>query len=103
MVTHLPGMRTIMMVVVAAAAACGQPAPPAQQPRNQTSPALAALQQGRLEDALRESTEMLARDPRSSQGAAVHAIATYQQSVTKLAVGLRGVLASAEMLHAFDH
>jgi hypothetical protein len=92
-----------MMVVVAAAVACGQPARPAQQPRNATSPALVAMQQGKFDDALRESTAMLARDPRSSQAAAVHAIASYQHSATKLAVGLRGVLAGAEMLHAFDH
>jgi hypothetical protein len=92
-----------MIVVGAALAACGQPEPKTPQHSYETNAAVAAVQQGKLDVAMSEASAMLAREPRNSQAAAVHAIARYQAAGSQLFGELRVVLDEASSLKFFDH
>jgi len=92
-----------MVVMAALGVGCGQPEPRAPQPQSNSSAAVVALQQGKFDDALRESSAILARDAHASQAAAVHAIARYQQASTTLVQTLGTVADRAESLKFFDH
>jgi hypothetical protein len=90
-----------MMIVVACA--CGQPEPKAPTPSHGDSAVVVALRAGKFDDALRATTDVLARDPRNAQAAAVRAIARYQRAGAQLATELGTVLEKAEGLKFFDH
>jgi hypothetical protein len=94
-------MRNIWVVFLLVA--CGQPEPKAPQPLSDASPAVNAVRQGNFELALRESSAELARDPQSSQAAAVRAIARYQASASQVAAELRVVAENGGRLKALDH
>ena len=95
-------MRNVMLVV-ALVAACGQPEPSAPRPRTERGSAVLALQEGKFDDALKQSAAWLAQDPHSSRAAAVHAIAHYQQAASTVWVELEGVINGAGSLKFFDH
>ena len=94
-------MRNIWVVFLLVA--CGQPDPKAPQPVPESSPAVGSLRKGSFDVALLESNAELARDPHSSQAAAVRAIARYQQAGSQLFAELGAVTDSGEALKYFDH
>jgi len=100
----LAGMKRLLVVLVVAA--CGGPDTPARSPRDRaadSAAAVAALQASKFEDAQREAGLVLARDPRSSQAAAVRAIATYQLAGHGLVKELSAIIRNADKLTFFDH
>lgn len=94
-------MRNIWVVFLLVA--CGQPEPKAPQPRSEASPAVNAVRQGNFDLALRESSAELARDPQSSQAAAVRAIARYQRAGSDVVAELQAVARGGERLKFLDH
>jgi len=96
-------MRALALIVLVA---CGAPdvplRPPAEQARDSAA-AVAALQASKFEDAHREATMVLARDPRNARAAAVRAIAAYQRSGSRLVGDIDHLFEGADMMKAFDH
>lgn len=68
-----------------------------------TSAAIEALQASRFADARREADAVLAKDARSSQAAAVRAIATYQGAVERLVKELDAIVDAGDLSRALDH
>jgi hypothetical protein len=91
------------VVVMWLLAACGQPEPRAPKPDDDASPIVAALRAGKFDDALRASTDVLARDPGNAQASAVRAIARYQRAAAELVTELGAVIDRGESLKALDH
>ncbi|HKA87418.1 MAG TPA: hypothetical protein VKE22_07110, partial [Haliangiales bacterium] len=82
------------------------PATPARSPAQRaddSAGAIAALRGSRFDDAAREATTVLARDPGNAQAAAVRAIATYEQGGSALVEELGAVLDQGESFKALDH
>jgi hypothetical protein len=92
---------------LAAAVACGhaEPVPPAgglDVRAAETAGAVTALRDGRFEEAAHEASRVLARAPRSSQAAAVRAIAAYEQAGDQLIGELKSVEDVASHLSVLD-
>ena len=99
-------MRTLLLVAACATvAACAAELPP-RPPEVRAvddAPALAALRAGQFTEASRVAAEMLARDPRDPQVAAIHALAGYVAAGDRLFADLHRVIESADAVHYFDH
>jgi len=94
-----------LVLVVTLAAACG-PAGPARSPSQRatdSAPAVTALVAGNFADAGKQAEAALARDPRNARAAAVHAIATYQQSMHRYIHEVGQIVDAADKLEFFDH
>lgn len=98
-------MRPVLTVLVVVLAACGSSPPkdPIAHARIDTSAAVRALQASQFADARREADGILAKDPQSSQAAAVRAIATYQAGVHRLVGELSAIMETGELMKALDH
>jgi hypothetical protein len=96
-------MKALALAVLVACGASDVPVrPPAEQVRDSAT-AVAALQASKFEDAHREATTALSRDPRNSRAAAVRAIAAYQRSGSRLIGDIDDLFAGADVMKAFDH
>ena len=95
-------MRFIAVLVVAAACA-PQPKPVQTRNDDDATRAVAELRNSRFPEAERAAAAALAKSPTSSTAAAVHAIARYESSATKLVRELADVLERGEDLRYFDH
>ncbi|MGE0404630.1 MAG: hypothetical protein AB7T06_48415 [Kofleriaceae bacterium] len=97
-------MRHVLLVaIVAACGTSGSPSSPIGQQRADTSAAITALQASRFADARREADAVLARDARSSQAAAVRAIATYQGAVQRFVAEMTAIINTGELAKVLDH
>jgi hypothetical protein len=96
-------MQRTWVMILLCAAACGQPEPKTPHPSGPASPVVLALRAGKFEDALRATTEVLARDPHNAEASAVRAIARYQRAGVMLVNELGTVIDKAEGLKFFDH
>ncbi|MFN0250177.1 MAG: hypothetical protein ACKV2T_25055 [Kofleriaceae bacterium] len=97
-------MRHCLLVIMLAA--CGSSEPPTAsigQSTADTSAAITALRASKFADARREADVVLAKDPGSSQAAAVRAIATYQGAVQRLGDELGAIMDTGELMKALDH
>jgi len=94
------GMRWLVVVMFA----CSHPAPTEPPgPPVDASAAVKALREARFGDAEAEAATVLARDPHSAQGAAVRAVAAYQQAGSTLVTEIEGQLAFGDGMKFFDH
>jgi hypothetical protein len=101
-------MRISAIAAIVGFAACNAPAPlpparPVAERAKDDAAAIAALREGRFDDAVREATAVLARSPRDPEAAAVRAIATYQHAGSHLYDDIESVMKDADALHALDH
>lgn len=94
-----------MIFVLVAACGAGEP-PPARNPdqrRDDSAPAVVALQASKFDDAGRAAALALRQDPRNARAAAVHAIATYRAAGHALIQQLELVIRQGFSLKALDH
>ncbi len=91
----------ISCLIVAACGPAPQPVPPSHHA--DASAATVALRTGRFDDAAREASAVLARDPGNAEAAAARAIATYQAGGDELVGVLGEVIDRGETLKFFDH
>src|SRR5512139_1522870 len=95
------------VVAIALLVACGSAdSPPARSPeqrRDDSAPAVAALQASKFDDAGRSARAALDQDPRNARAAAIHAIATYRTAGHDLLQQLELVMEQGVSMRAFDH
>jgi len=95
-----------ILCVVAFLVACGpndKAIRPARQDPARSAAAVAAMREGRFDDAHREADKVLAAEPGDSIVAAVRALARYQRSGEALIATLGEVIDQGESFKAFDH
>lgn len=96
-------MRHLLLLIIVAA--CGssekQPSSIGQKQVDATA-AVTALQASRFDDAREEADAILAAG-RSSQAAAVRAIATYQQAAQRFVREMQAIIETGELTKALDH
>ncbi len=93
----------LLVVIVLAACGSNPPARSTQERTADNAAAVTALRASQFESASKEATAALAKDARSSQAAAVRAIATYQLAAHELVTELGKVLQQGISLKLLDH
>ena len=99
-------MRHVVIAAIVCGFGCGSAEPPARNPeqrREDSAPAVEALQASKFDAAGNAAQIALGQDPRNARAAAVHAIATYRRAGHDLLQQLELVVGQGETMKALDH
>ncbi len=96
-------MKLLLIVGLVACGSADTPLRDLEQRRQDSAPAVAALQSSQFDAADRAAKSVLAQDSRNARAAAVHAIATYRLAGHELLQELELVLREGLSMKALDH